>query len=230
VREGFQIDRTSTADQAAAALRERILGGELPPGTALQEVSVAEALGISRNTLREAIRSLVHEGLVKHTPHRGASVMSLGRQDVSDIFLVRKLLEPTAVRKALDLPAEDVRELRELVEAVNRAVDDEDWPLAVELDMRFHRRLVSQHGSERIDGLFRTVTAELRLALILIDRQVSAAATARQMARHGVVVDLLEKGRVEQCAEEILDHLEQGESRVMDAIASSPSLDFASGS
>ena len=68
---GLSIRRVSTADQVASLMRQRILRGEFKPGTSLREVVIAAAIGVSRNTLREALRILVQEGLVRHSVHRG---------------------------------------------------------------------------------------------------------------------------------------------------------------
>src|SRR2546423_760865 len=84
--EGLTIKRVSTSDQVATALREKIFSGELRPGTPLQEVAMAASVGVSRNTLREAIRQLVHEGLVRHSVHRGAAVTELSEDDIADIY------------------------------------------------------------------------------------------------------------------------------------------------
>jgi DNA-binding transcriptional MocR family regulator len=69
--ERSQIHRVSIADQVASVLRQRILDGELRPGTPLQELSLAASLGVSRNTMREALRILALEGLLHRNLHRG---------------------------------------------------------------------------------------------------------------------------------------------------------------
>ncbi len=77
-----EIHRVSVADQVASILRQRILDGELIPGTALQEVPMAASLGVSRNTVREATRILSLEGLLKRSAHRGVTVAQLSLEDV----------------------------------------------------------------------------------------------------------------------------------------------------
>src|ERR1700751_5478542 len=98
--ERSQIHRLSVADQVAAILRQRILDGELRPGTALQEVSVSSSLGVSRNTMREAVRILAIEGLLKKNPHRGVAVAQLSLEDVQEIYHLRRMLEIPAVLAA----------------------------------------------------------------------------------------------------------------------------------
>src|SRR5258705_319162 len=72
--ERLQIHRTSVADQVAGILRQRVLNGELRPGTPLQEIPLAGSLGVSRNTMREAMRILSLEGLLKRSIHEDIAV------------------------------------------------------------------------------------------------------------------------------------------------------------
>ena len=121
----LRITRQSTADQVAALLRERIVRGELQPGTPLREVPLAASIGISRNTMREAIRGLVHEGLVRHNVHRGVTVTKLTENDVADIYRVRRLLECAAVEKSTPQP----KQLELLAESI-QLLDDASKGLA----------------------------------------------------------------------------------------------------
>jgi len=81
-----QINRLSVADQVATLLRQRILEGEFRPGTQLQELPLASSLGVSRNTMREAMRILSIEGLLRHSLHRGVAVSQLALRDVHSRF------------------------------------------------------------------------------------------------------------------------------------------------
>src|SRR3990170_4985376 len=89
----LRIKRASTAEQVAEMLREMILSGELQHSGALREVALAQRVGVSRNTMREAIRVLAREGLVTHHLHRGALVTRLTASDVEDLFRVRRTVE-----------------------------------------------------------------------------------------------------------------------------------------
>jgi DNA-binding transcriptional regulator YhcF (GntR family) len=97
----LEIKKASTAEQVAEALRAMILSGQVAQGRPLREVALAERIGVSRNTMREAIRILAREGLVAHELHKGAVVTTLAERDVEDIFRVRRALELAAVH-ALD--------------------------------------------------------------------------------------------------------------------------------
>src|ERR1700730_3289832 len=94
---GGGLDRRTTAEQIAAVLRKRIFAGMIQPGTSVREIPLAEMLGVSRNTLREALRSLAMEGLIKHNMHRGVTVTLLTEEDIIDIFRTREHIELLAV-------------------------------------------------------------------------------------------------------------------------------------
>ncbi len=86
--------------EAAAQLRDRIFAGELAPGSFLDEVGLAEQLQISRTPLREALKVLTAEGLVRHEPRRGCFVNEVTEQDLDEIFPVLALLEGRCAHEA----------------------------------------------------------------------------------------------------------------------------------
>src|ERR1700751_2190451 len=135
--ERSQIHRVSVADQAAALLRQRILDGELRPGTSLQEVPLAHSFGVSRNTMREAMRILSLEGLLKRSLHRGIAVAQLSLRDVQEIYHVRRVLEIPAVLAAKSPAPELLHELQRALEHYEEAVHMRNWVSAVTHDLHF---------------------------------------------------------------------------------------------
>jgi DNA-binding GntR family transcriptional regulator len=117
-------------DDVAHTLRERIFAGELAPGVFLDEVALAEGLGISRTPLREALKVLVAEGLVRHEPRRGCFVNQVTEQDLDDIFPVIASLEGQCAHQAAlrasdaDLTALEVLHQRLVDHAQARRIND----------------------------------------------------------------------------------------------------------
>src|ERR1700740_753792 len=140
--ERSQIHRTSVADQVAGILRQRVLNGELRPGTALQEIQLAESLGVSRNTMREAMRILSLEGLLKRRIHRGIAVTQLALRDVQESYHVRRVLEISAIWAAKEPSPELLAEIRSTLTQYEKAVQARDWVSAVSHDLHFQRLLV----------------------------------------------------------------------------------------
>src|ERR1051326_3769671 len=168
--ERVQIHRVSVADQVAGILRQRILTGELRPGTALPEVPFSVALGVSRNTLREAVRILALEGLLKRDIHRGVSVSQLSISDVKEIYRVRHMLEIAAVQQAENPSVESLRQLRSLVGDYEASVRACDWIRAVDIDFQFHTQLIRFHHYRRLESFYQKLIGEVRMGMVLVDR------------------------------------------------------------
>ncbi|MHC5907952.1 GntR family transcriptional regulator [Streptomyces sp. S6] len=162
------LGRTSTAERVADILRTRIAEGYFPPGTRLSEDSIGGALGVSRNTLREAFRLLTHERLLVHELNRGVFVRVLTVEDVEDIYRTRALVECAVVR-GLGEPPFALDALAEAVADGQAALREDDWKSLGTANIHFHRALVALAGSARTDELMRGVFAELRLAFHLVD-------------------------------------------------------------
>ncbi|EMF51677.1 MULTISPECIES: GntR family transcriptional regulator [Streptomyces] len=162
------LGRTSTAERVSDILRSRIAEGFFPPGTRLSEDSIGGALGVSRNTLREAFRLLTHERLLVHELNRGVFVRVLTIEDVEDIYRTRRLVECAVVR-GLGAPPYGLDRLAEAVAEGQRAAREDDWKGVSTANIHFHRELVALAGSARTDELMRSVFAELRLAFHVVD-------------------------------------------------------------
>jgi len=158
------LDRASTAERVAAILRARIVRGELRPGTRLSEGAIAGALGVSRNTLREAFRLLAYEHLMIYEVNRAVRLRDLTTGDVADIYRVRLALESAGVRAVAEAPPERVDAVGEAVAAGERAAAADDWPAVGTADIYFHRALAGLTGSPRVDEYMDRLLAELRLA------------------------------------------------------------------
>ncbi|HET7409241.1 MAG TPA: GntR family transcriptional regulator, partial [Paracoccaceae bacterium] len=94
------VERRSLADRATDALREMIVTGICPPGSRITEQRFAEELGLSRGTVRAALRELAHEGLTEMKAYTGWSVVTLTAQDARELSTLRGALEGLAARLA----------------------------------------------------------------------------------------------------------------------------------
>ncbi|CAL9283174.1 putative D-xylose utilization operon transcriptional repressor [Streptomyces sp. SudanB25_2051] len=162
------LGRTSTAERVADILRTRIAEGYFPPGTRLSEDAIGGALGVSRNTLREAFRLLTHERLLVHELNRGVFVRVLAVEDVVDIYRTRQLVECAVIHDLGDPPF-PLDGLAGAVAEGERHARAGDWRGVSTANIHFHRELVALAGSERTDELMRGVLAELRLVFHVVD-------------------------------------------------------------
>ncbi len=127
----------------AQNIQEAILRGDFAPGDPLREAELSERLEVSRGTVREALRLLHQEGaLVEIIPHRGAFVIQLSLERAREIYTLRALLEPYAIRIAVENGAYSERDLDELEALIRRLEESEhegNDPALVRVDMEFHR-------------------------------------------------------------------------------------------
>jgi DNA-binding GntR family transcriptional regulator len=212
-----QIHRVSVADQVAGILREKVLKGELRPGTSLQEIPLAESLGVSRNTMREAMRILSLEGLLKRSIHRGIAVAQLSLRDVQEIYHVRRVLEISAIHAAKAPAPELLREIRSALTQYEKAVGGRDWVSAVTHDLHFHSLLIRFLANKRLESFYHKTIAELRMGMVLVDRRHDHPGILIPV--HRKLYHLLTTGKLNECAKILAQHLDDSElrlSRVMD--------------
>jgi DNA-binding GntR family transcriptional regulator len=181
------------AEQAYAVLHRGIIEGQFSPGERLTESEVADRAGVSRTPVREAMRKLEVEGLLRFVPNQGAFVAAWSEDEVDEIFELRALLEGHAARlcasRARD---EDIQELRQLAEAQLAASRDNNegrLERIAELNGRFHRRLISAAGSGRL-GLMLAGLAEAPMVLQTF-RDYSRDELVRSAAHHLEIVDAI---------------------------------------
>jgi DNA-binding GntR family transcriptional regulator len=205
---GAAIQRQSTADQAADAVRQAILSGQLPPGTPLREAALAAELGVSRNTVREAARILESEGLVRYQMNRGVVVADLTGPDIADIYAARAAIE-LAAADALTAHRDPAvyANLADLVEQIEHAFDRGDTAAVLDGDRRFHTTLVAATASPRLRHIHAQLQQEQRLALALSER--SRRELGRTADDHRQLLDAL-RGSPEQARAELAAHLHAG--------------------
>ena len=211
------IHRVSVADQVAGILRQRILVGELRPGTPLEEIPLAASLGVSRNTMREAMRILCLEDLLKRRAHRGIAVAQLSVQDVREIYHVRRVLETAAILAAGRPSGELLRELRCALEGYEDSVQSRDWVNAVHHDLHFHSLLIRFLENKRLASFYQKTIAELRMGMVLVDRRHDEPSMLVPV--HRKLYQLLTAKKFRECAALLGKHLDDSEarlSRVMD--------------
>jgi len=196
----------TAAERAADVIRASIFEGRFQPGAALPESALAQALQVSRNTVREAFRTLMGEHLLEYEVHKGVAVRRLTIDDARDIYQVRRTLELSA----LDLvvagrAAVDPESLRSGAAAGRQAAAEDDWVGVGTANLNFHMRIVALHRSPRLDEFFRHLMTEMRLGFLALDdpralhepylhqnEQLCSALIAGQMAEaRGMLEDYL---------------------------------------
>jgi DNA-binding GntR family transcriptional regulator len=205
------LQRVSTVDAIASALRTRIMDGDLAAGERLRELELAEAYGVARHSLRAALRELSAEGLVTIEPNRGARVAQLTAADLGPLFELRTALELEAARLAL--ARHDGRLPKRVHDAVRLmgaacAQEHPPWSAVVEAHDRVHSAIVAAAGSPRIERAYAALAGEMRLFVI----QLQPSWPLERMAEHHerLLADLERDG-----PEPLRAHLDDGRASIL---------------
>jgi DNA-binding GntR family transcriptional regulator len=199
---GLRLRRPSAAEQAAEAVRELILSRVLAPGETLRETELAAALGISRNTLREALRMVAREGLIVQGARRVATVATLSLEDVDDIIRTRTLLECGAIDE-LRRPAPDLDRLWEALAVLVRAPET-NWQAVIDADRAFHCTLVALARSPRLAAAYAQLDAEIRRTMSITTRAYADISDLQE--EHADIARALERRRYAQAKSLLRGH------------------------
>lgn len=184
-------------------LRDMVVTGRLGPGDRLNEVELANALGISRGPLREAIQRLHSEGLLITVPNRGAYVRVVTPERLSELYEVRIALETHAVRLGANAaPLDSLAELHAMLDTADRALRV-GGPYPRELD--FHQRLVSLVGNQALLDAATEVHRQIEVARSKSAHEPPRARAA--LAEHREILDHLDAGEGAGAARALAKHL-----------------------
>jgi DNA-binding GntR family transcriptional regulator len=163
-----RLSSASAAEQVVATLRRLIIEGEIPAAARLRENQLAEGFDVSRQTVREAIRQLEHDGLVRHDRHRGAVVVELDEHDVADIFTARRVLETAGVERVAEASDAAIAAVERAFDLLAGAAAGGEWADVVNADIGFHRALTALADSPRLIRGFDAITGELAFCLSVL--------------------------------------------------------------
>lgn len=159
------LERTSTAERVAAAVRNTIVDGTFPPGARLSEPEICKALGVSRNTVREAFRVLAKDRLVDHKLNRGVFVRMPTLDDIAELYQCRRIVECAAIR-TLHTTNQDMTAIVDALQSAVALRDAGNWTGVGTADIHFHRAITALTGSRRLTELMEGTWAELRLVFL----------------------------------------------------------------
>ena len=205
----LRVTVPSVADRVAAELRLQLAEGVLLPGTRLTESTIAEDLGVSRNTVREAFAELAAERLVARLPNRGVFVASLGPGDIHDVYTVRRAIEVTTIRGGGS--PERIAGVRAAVEEGKAAAAVDDDEALGTANQHFHGAIVALAESRRLDTVMSQVLAEMRL--FFHKATVDAHFYRGYLDRNEEICAALEAGELDKAGDMLLAYLDHSEAK-----------------
>lgn len=201
-------------DEVFNTLRERILKGVLKPGERLMEIHLADQLGVSRTPIREAIRMLELEGLVKMVPRKGAQVAKISREDLQDVLEVRKALDTLAVKLACERITEDeITKLKMAEEEFERVLKVGDTTQIAEADVAFHDVIQVASKNKRLKSMISNLAERIyRYRFEYIKQQSDGGKTL--VMEHREIIRCIEEKEVDEAIKAIELHIDNQESSI----------------
>jgi DNA-binding GntR family transcriptional regulator len=198
-------DRQNISEEVANTIRHMVMDGVIPAGSRINEVHLARDLGVSRTPLREAIARLVREDTLVTVPRLGAFVRPLSVEEFEQIYPIRALLDPEALRLA-GLPSrQDIERLERLNARIHAATDPDT---IIGLDDEWHLLLIDGCPNKVLIDLiqrFTRLTRRYELALMRERKQVDIATET-----HSEIIAALRQGDVEAAAAILKKNMETG--------------------
>ncbi|MGH2457354.1 MAG: GntR family transcriptional regulator [Chloroflexota bacterium] len=213
------VDHRGLHEAVLTQLLVAIRRGQLGPGERLREAEIAERLGLSRGTVREAIRRLEQEGLVVSQPHRGAYIAKVGVEEAEEIYSLRRVLEAFAVRLAIpNLDEAALAELSETVEAMVDAARSGDRNEHLRIDLKFHEQICVRARHRYLHRVWSGLALKLWLVSFGLRDDTADDRSARARA-HFALVDLLRRGDADRAVEWIERHIDARKRQVIEQFA-----------
>jgi DNA-binding GntR family transcriptional regulator len=209
------LDRSTLRERAREALRSAIISGQYRPGDHLGEVELATHLGVSRGTVREAMRHLEQEGLLSAGRRGMLRVNSLGAREVRELFRVRAALEKLAVTEIMSSPGREAA-AEALREALAKLAGTElDFDERVEADLGFHLLLCRLAGNSMLVEAWRHLEGRIRVAIM----SNGQARAPRMMTedRHASIIEAIANGDLAVGKRVIDQHMAEAADHFADA-------------
>lgn len=210
------LERTTLRAQCLDGLRSAITSGQLPAGHHLVETELSEAFGVSRGTLREAMRRLEQEGLLVAGPRGQLRVREIDEREIAHLYEVRAALEVLAARTLCHQP--DFRARLATLEARLEHLHGVEGRLGeqIEADLAFHRTLCELSGNPVLLSSWLALEGPIRITIMHagIERALHNMASKR----HAHLLDVLAQGEPGRIEEVFTEHMDEAARRLMQAM------------
>jgi DNA-binding GntR family transcriptional regulator len=187
-------------------LKRAILEQLHPGGALITEAEIADAVGVSRTPVREALLRLESEGLVALYPKRGALVLPVSAQEIEEVVEARTLVEGHAARRAWPRRAELVTALEPLLDAMREARAADDVTALMEADRAFHATVVEVAGNRILADLYHRLR-DRQMRMGVASMRLSPERKDRAVAEHEALLAALRADSPERWAALVLEHV-----------------------
>ncbi|WP_078547773.1 GntR family transcriptional regulator [Litchfieldia alkalitelluris] len=202
----LKLDNRSLSDDVASLIRKMILNGTLKPGERINQAQLAEQMEISRGPIREALRLLQNEGLIKHETNKGTFITTLSSQDAYEIYTLRALLESEAAKLAYQhLQEKDFEKLERLIVEFHQALQEKDLEKEARVDIEFHHVIVSASKHQRLISMHQQLDTQVGAMFYTVANNLPKRA-GKVVENHQMLIDVLRKGDLNHIQKVLSDH------------------------
>ncbi|KUN99735.1 GntR family transcriptional regulator [Streptomyces caeruleatus] len=212
------LKQPPAADRVYTHVKQGVLDRRYEGGTLLTEGELAEAVGVSRTPVREALLRLEVEGLIKLYPKKGALVLPVSAQEIKDVVETRMLVEEHAARKAVPAPPGLIARLEELLAQQKAQAAAGDLAGAAVTDRCFHAEIVRSGGNEILSRLYDQLRdRQLRMGVAVLHSHPDRI--AKTLTEHEEILQALRSADAEAAVGLVhrhigwFSHLARGEER-----------------
>ncbi|HEX5566012.1 MAG TPA: GntR family transcriptional regulator [Streptomyces sp.] len=200
------VRQPPAAERVYGYVKQAVLERHYEGGVLLTEGELAEAVGVSRTPVREALLRLEAEGLLRLYPKKGALVLPVSAQEIGDVVETRLLVEQHAVRKVLPAPRELLDRLAELLEQQRGQAEAGDLAAAAVTDRCFHATIVRAAGNQILERLYDQLRdRQLRMGVAVMHSHPDRI--AKSITEHTEILRTLCEGDAGAAAEAVREHV-----------------------
>jgi len=207
----------SLKEQAYDKLKELIITGALEPGALQNEKRLAEALGVSRTPVREALLELSQEGMVTFVQGKGVEICKFTTQQIREVFEIRRIIEGYIIKKiATRLTDTDIKEIDKNIRNQEKMLVETDRLAFIEYDKQFHLYMAARIGNQQIGSILDNLRDQMHLMGI---RAVEDGSRMKQVIEeHRAIFSGLKEKNPQTAFDALIHHLENTEKIITEKI------------
>ena len=211
------IPKISQREKTYKAIKQAIISYEVKPGEPLAEEQIANKLSVSRTPVREALKELRKEGLVKIIHRKGAFVAEILSKDVEEIFLLREILECAAVKIAIPrLKEEDLIEMESLFNSISKDIEMKNYKDIFDTDIKLHSLIVDTAGNRRLSKFLNILNGQVHRMRVL--SATTAGRLNKSLKEHKNILEALKKRNIDLAEQRLRQHIRNIKNNILEML------------
>ncbi|MFK7692727.1 GntR family transcriptional regulator [Paenibacillus sp. HJGM_3] len=183
------LENKNISEDIVELIKQQIVDGELNPGERIVETKMAKELGISQTPVREAIRQLSGEGIIKIVTNKGPIVREFHMRDVFEIYSLRAVLEGLSIRLATyNATEKDIRHLQEFYEAMKAKLHDDTVASLLTESLYIHQSIIRLSNHERLASMYKSIAFQITLVNRILGKK---STKAKEVEQHWELIEAL---------------------------------------